>query len=72
MMRAWDALRRDTRRMFLRDGFAYVRFTEHGNWKMDLQGCELLDHGRALERMTTPDEQRGIGVIALFRRKYLA
>ncbi|KAK5126754.1 hypothetical protein LTR85_009688 [Meristemomyces frigidus] len=70
--RAWTTLLRDTRRMFLRDGFTYVRFKEQGNWKLDLQDCELLDNGRVLERLTRPDMAPGTGVIALLRRKFFA
>lgn len=46
----WPMLRTDVRRMFLREGMVYVRISGYGNWKMDLQGCELLDEGRVLER----------------------
>lgn len=45
----------DVRRMFLRDGMAYVRITGHGNWKIDLQGSELLDDGRPLEKVMVVD-----------------
>ncbi|KAK6389945.1 hypothetical protein LTR65_005996 [Meristemomyces frigidus] len=71
-VRAWNTLYRNTRRMFLRDGFTYIRFAEHGNWKLDLQNCELLDNGRVLERMTRPDTAPGSGLVALLRRKYFA
>ena len=42
--------------MFTRDGMAYIRITGHGNWKLDLQGCELLDEGRALLEVMGMDE----------------
>ncbi|TKA32559.1 hypothetical protein B0A50_01667 [Salinomyces thailandicus] len=70
--RAYDALRRDVRRMFYRDGFAYIRFPENGgNWKLDLQNCELLDNGIAIEKLTTPDPKKGVGAVALLWRKYM-
>ncbi|RMX77419.1 hypothetical protein D0869_09905 [Hortaea werneckii] len=69
--RAWNDLRINTRRMFYRDGFAYIRFKDYGSYKIDLQNCELLDNGRALEHLTTPDPDKGVGAIALFRRKFL-
>ncbi|KAI6890125.1 hypothetical protein KC325_g166 [Hortaea werneckii] len=69
--RAWDDLRINTRRMFYRDGFAYIRFRDYGSYKIDLQNCELLDNGRALEHLTVPDPDKGVGAIALFRRKFL-
>ncbi|KAK5135114.1 hypothetical protein LTR08_005639 [Meristemomyces frigidus] len=69
--RAWRTLTRDVRRMLLRDSFAYVRFSQYGNWKLDLSDCELLDNGRVLVSLTTPDPKRGVGLIAMFRRKFL-
>ena len=46
----------DVRRMFLRDGMAYVRIEGYGNWKLDLQGCALLDGGKPLERVMVVEE----------------
>lgn len=36
-----------TRKMFYRDGMAYVRIGRE-NWKMDLEGCEILENGSVL------------------------
>ena len=47
----WPALKRDTRKMFLRDGMAKIRIPGQGNWKMDMQMCEMLENGRALARV---------------------
>lgn len=38
------------RKMFNRDGMAYVRIGS-SNWKMDLEGCEILENGSVLMRM---------------------
>ncbi len=45
----WETTKQDIRRIFYRDGMAYVRIPGKGNWKLDLSGCEMLDHGRPLE-----------------------
>ena len=55
VLNSWPALLHNTRRMLMRDGMTYVRIAERGNWKLDLQGCEMLDHGKALERVVVVD-----------------
>ena len=55
LVNAWPTLRQDVRRMFMREGFAYVRIPEHGNWKMDLHGCEILEEGQVLEKVVRVD-----------------
>ncbi|KAF2771134.1 hypothetical protein EJ03DRAFT_325931 [Teratosphaeria nubilosa] len=68
--RALEALFRDTRRMFYRDGFCRLRAGENGkNWKLDLQHCEILDWGRPLDRLTSADTAPGVGLIAWIRRR---
>lgn len=65
VLRALRGIQRNTQRMFLRDGFAYVRFAEGGRWKVDLQNCELLDNGYVLERLTKPDTEPKPSVLGL-------
>ncbi|KAH9826891.1 hypothetical protein Tdes44962_MAKER03278 [Teratosphaeria destructans] len=68
--RALEALFRDTRRMFYRDGFCRLRAGENGkNWKLDLQHCEILDWGRPLDRLTSADTSPGFGPVAWIRRR---
>jgi hypothetical protein len=55
LINAWPTLRRDVGRMFMREGFAYVRIPDHGNWKMDLNGCEILEEGQVLEKVVKVD-----------------
>lgn len=44
IMRFPQILWRDIRRMFVRDGFAYLRFPERSDfWKLDLHGAFVLD-----------------------------
>lgn len=38
------------RKMFNRDGMMYVRIGTN-NWKMDLDGCEILESGQVLARL---------------------
>lgn len=38
------------RKMFNRDGMMYVRIGTN-NWKMDLEGCEILESGQVLARL---------------------
>ncbi|KAK5678407.1 hypothetical protein LTS10_008850 [Elasticomyces elasticus] len=61
----------DIRRMFYREGFAYLRVDGQGTYKLDLQHCELLDQGRPLDRLTTEDLQSGTGPVAWIRRRLL-
>jgi len=68
MVDAWPAFSRDVRRMFLRDQMAYITVTGNGNFKMDLQGCHLLDNGRLLEAVTIPDENARLGWLGRFQQ----
>jgi len=65
-------LTRDIRRMFYREGFAYLRSDKYGNWKVDLQHCELLDQGRPLDRLTVADPSSGKGPVAWLKRLMIA
>ena len=68
LVNIWPTLFRDTKRMFFRDGMVYVYITDHGTWKLDLQGCEMLDGGQPLERamLLYPGLDRGL--IGLVKR----
>lgn len=71
-VRKWfgDAFR-DIRRMFYRDGIAYLRLGTHPqSIKIDLQHCEMLDWGRPLDAVTQQDYARGVGPIAWMKRKF--
>ena len=73
LLNIWPTVRRDARRMLLRDGMAYLRITGEGNWKLDLQGSCLLDDGRPLERLTVadPNLRAAGGVMAMIKRNFL-
>ena len=73
LLNIWPTVRRDARRMLLRDGMAYLRITGEGNWKLDLQGSYLLDDGRPLERLTVadPNLRAAGGVMAMIKRNFL-
>lgn len=66
--RFWDATKREIQRTFLRDGFAYVRIQGGPTWKLDLQQCDLLEHGRPLEKLMIPDKDP-VGIIPLIKRR---
>jgi len=70
ILRPWDALRRDTRRMFYRDGIARLRFGPSDTCKLDIQGCQVVDYGVPLEMLTKPDYNLGFGPIAWVRRQF--
>lgn len=55
LLNAWPTFRTDVGRMFMREGMAYIRIQDHGNWKMDLHGSELLEAGKVLERVVSVD-----------------
>lgn len=58
----WPATRREVRRMFLRDQIAYVEVKGNGTFKLDLQGCRLLEEGAALDRVLADDPTMGKGL----------
>jgi hypothetical protein len=53
LVNSWPALKQNVRRMILREGMADVRIPGHGRWKVDLQGCEILESGKVLERVVS-------------------
>lgn len=65
---AWPALKRDVKRMMWRDQMAYIRIEGHGNFKLDLQGCTLLNHGRPLEKIIHIDETSRPSVASWLKR----
>lgn len=46
--RFFHGLRRNVAKMFMRDGIAYLRIQDQGEWKMDLDRCWLLERGQPL------------------------
>ncbi|EMC94322.1 hypothetical protein BAUCODRAFT_123962 [Baudoinia panamericana UAMH 10762] len=50
------------RRIAWREGFARVYFENHGTWKLDLQGCTVLDHGKPLDRLMGHHDRLATGV----------
>ncbi|CAK4031679.1 Hypothetical predicted protein [Lecanosticta acicola] len=58
LVNTWPAMKRETRRMCLRDQMAYIRIHPNGNFKIDLQNCTMLDGGRPLTRLTEVDDVR--------------
>ncbi len=60
LMHSWPALKQNVRRMILREGMADVRIPDHGRWKVDLQGCEMLDSGKVLERVVSGELKPGM------------
>lgn len=45
------AAKSQVRKMFNREGMAYIRIGNF-NWKMDMEKCEILEHGAPLEKLT--------------------
>ncbi|KAF2486499.1 hypothetical protein BDY17DRAFT_291603 [Neohortaea acidophila] len=57
LLNIWPNLKQDTRRMLLRDGIAYVRIEgEGGHWKLDVNGAQMLEHGKPLAAALSPGE----------------
>lgn len=56
LLNTWPAAKREIRRMLMRDQMAYVRVEGNGNFKLDLQGCSLLERGVPIERIIDTDE----------------
>lgn len=59
----WPATRREVRRMFLRDQIAYVQVKGNGNFKLDLQGCRMLEGGKVMDRVLSEDLGMNRGVL---------
>lgn len=61
----WPATRREVRRMFLRDQIAYVQVKGprgDSSFKLDLQGCRMLEGGQAMDRVLVEDLAMNRGV----------
>lgn len=69
LLNIWPAFVRDVRRMFMRDGMMYVRIPGHGNWKMDVQDCALLDEGRPMMEVLEVDERMDKSWMGWLREK---
>jgi hypothetical protein len=50
LLNIWPSTRSQVKKMFNREGMAYVRIGS-GNWKMDLEGCEILEEGSVLMKL---------------------
>ncbi|KAM0716035.1 hypothetical protein Q7P37_008549 [Cladosporium fusiforme] len=50
LLNAWPTAQSYVRKMFHRDSMAYVR-VQNLNWKMDLEGCEMLEHGTVMNKL---------------------
>ncbi|KAF2212346.1 hypothetical protein CERZMDRAFT_97622 [Cercospora zeae-maydis SCOH1-5] len=61
LINLWPGIKRDVRRMFLRDHMAYLRIKGAGNYKLDVQNCHMLDDGRVLHRLVSVDADAKAG-----------
>lgn len=50
LVNAWPTAKSYVRKMFNRDSMAYMR-VKNLNWKLDLESCEMLEHGSILNKM---------------------
>ena len=61
-------MKQDVRRMFLRDGMAYIRIVgQDGQWKLDLEMCQLLDDGKLLNQVMVPESRERGGWVQWLR-----
>ncbi|KXT18995.1 hypothetical protein AC579_8774 [Pseudocercospora musae] len=67
LLNSWPGLVKNTKRMFMRYQMAYVRIPGNGNFKLDLQGCHLLDQGNVLAKIATEDVNIDRGVRAFIK-----
>lgn len=65
---AWPAMKRDVKRMMFRDQMAYIRIEDHGNFKLDLQRCTLLNEGKPLEKIIDIDVTSRPSIASWFKR----
>lgn len=62
MVNIWPGIKREVKRMFMRDQMAYMRIEGSGNFKLDLQNSHMLDGGKILDRMAGTDEDARPGL----------
>lgn len=62
MVNIWPGIKREVKRMFMRDQMAYMRIEGSGNFKLDLQNSHMLDGGKILDRMVGTDEDARPGI----------
>lgn len=55
----WSMLKREVRRMFLKDQLLDITIGKNGSFKLDLQGCAMLDGGRPLNHLIQVKEDSG-------------
>lgn len=67
LLNSWPGLVKNAKRMFMRDQMAYVRVPGNGNFKLDLQGCHMLDQGNVLAKIATEDVNIDRGVKAFIK-----
>ncbi|KAI5371109.1 hypothetical protein Slin14017_G019880 [Septoria linicola] len=61
LINTWPGIKREVKRMFLRDQMAYVRIDGNGNFKLDMQECHMLDGGRVFDKMVGVDADAKAG-----------
>ena len=62
------SLKRNVRRMFNREGMVYLRIGSQ-NWKLDLQGCEILESGEPLNNLIEYDPAVKGTIYSMIRRQ---
>lgn len=65
---AWPILKREVTRLFFRDQMVYIGVQGVGNFKLDLQGCWILDSGKVLEKLVQEDIDTGPNIGNWVRR----
>lgn len=69
LLNAWPALRGHAKRMFIREGIAYVHIIgEDGQWKLDLQNAEVLDRAQPVTHLMQTDGEMAKGVVPFLQR----
>lgn len=69
MLDAWPSLVRNVKRMFVREGMAYVHVIgEDGQWKVDLHEAEVLDGGKPVGTLMATDVAMAKGVVPWVQR----
>lgn len=69
LLQAWPSVVRNIKRMFVREGIAYVHVIgEDGQWKLDLHDAEVLDGGRPMAELMATDVRMARGVVPWVQR----
>lgn len=71
MLNIWPTTKRNCKKMIMRAGIMYIRVPERGNWKVDLERCQMMDYGQVLNKLVKEDFAVRDSILSMLRRNVL-